>query len=193
MWAFLLSPRGLEEPYKHRSYYYSTRFLPPLIGIVTVALLLPYLGSTALTNPKLQTNLALPQITTEGLTGKLYSVSDFKGKPVLLDFMAAKCPHCQQMAPVIKALYQEYGDKVTFISVAGTFLGDDERSTAAFINKYGQSWLHLFDREQQYFERYSVTGTPTYLLLDEELKEAERITGEVSSFQLAQALRGLLS
>ncbi len=54
---------------------------------------------------------AAPDFTLPALDGKTYSLSSFKGKPVVLEFMATWCPHCRDEAPIINQLNAAYSAK----------------------------------------------------------------------------------
>ena len=51
-------------------------------------------------------------------------------KPTLVDFHALWCGPCKMMEPVLKAVHQKFGDKVTFLKV------DIDKNPAA-ANRYG--------------------------------------------------------
>jgi len=50
-----------------------------------------------------------PDFTLKTVDGKSYTLSSFKGKPVLLEFFAVWCPHCQAEAKVLNQLDAAFG------------------------------------------------------------------------------------
>lgn len=54
---------------------------------------------------------------TDVLTGNHFKLSDFKGKPVLVEQMAIWCPLCAQEQVQLQAVKQKLGDKIVLVSV----------------------------------------------------------------------------
>ena len=60
-----------------------------------------------------------PDFTLPTLVGKNFSLSQLKGKVVVLDFWASWCPDCRKDAPNIVRMYREFKDKgVAFVGVS---------------------------------------------------------------------------
>src|ERR1041384_961173 len=49
---------------------------------------------------------------------KLHDLYDYRGKPVIVEFMLTTCPHCEAFAGVLDKVQQKYGDKVGILSIA---------------------------------------------------------------------------
>ena len=82
-------------------------------------------------------NLA-PDFTVYDLEGNAHKLSDFRGKPVLLNFWASWCGPCQMEMPDFQKYYESHGDKVNFVIVNLTD-GQQEtvESASAFIAEKG--------------------------------------------------------
>ena len=60
-----------------------------------------------------------PDFTMQTIDGKPFSLSELKGRVVVLDFWASWCPDCRKEAPAVVELYKKYSDKgVAFVGVS---------------------------------------------------------------------------
>ncbi len=73
-------------------------------------------------------------------TGENFKISDFKGKPILLESFAVWCPTCKKQQDKIKELHEELGDDVISISL-DTDPNEDEDKVLEHINRNGFNWL----------------------------------------------------
>src|SRR3954447_25937823 len=63
--------------------------------------------------------------------GDLYDLADFRGRPVIVEFMQTTCPHCATFAGVLERVQGKYGKKVGIVAIANP--PDSPNSVAAFI------------------------------------------------------------
>jgi Thiol-disulfide isomerase and thioredoxins len=70
--------------------------------------------------PKAEAFSSAPLFTVQTLDGKTLSLSDLKGKGVILNFWATWCPPCRAEIPAMIELQKEYEGKFTFIGIALT-------------------------------------------------------------------------
>lgn len=89
------------------------------------------------------------------------------GNPTLLDFSATWCGPCQMMAPVFVELEDTYGDMINFVTVD-------------------------VDENPELTGEFNIEAVPTFIFLDENGKETERITGVVDQAVLENAINKLL-
>jgi thiol-disulfide isomerase/thioredoxin len=140
--------------------YSVTQTGPPNPGTTTSGL------SSSSTQSGGAPDFSLPVVGPNGPIGKSVSLSSFRGKVVLLEFMEPWCPHCQNIAPALEQLHNKYGDRVVFISVAGPWQGATADDTASFITKYGSTWTYVYDSSGTVMNTmYGVQSTPTFFII----------------------------
>jgi peroxiredoxin len=71
---------------------------------------------------------------------------DFRGKPVIVEFMKTDCPHCAAFASVLQKVRQKYGDRVGIISIANP--PDTTATVAKYVQGHGIDYPVVFDAGQ---------------------------------------------
>ncbi len=115
-----------------------------------------------------------PDFTIATTTGATFTLSQYQGKVVLLDFMDADCSVCRQHTPDdLVPLYQQtsvsYPGEVIFLSIDVGWVGspDTLEKVNQFMIDTGSSWSYALDF-QNLDDLYGVSGTPTTFLVDTE-------------------------
>lgn len=105
-----------------------------------------------------------PEFTLPGTDGKTYSLKDFKGKTLILDFWATWCPDCREEMPQLLALQKRIQDRKDIVMV-GISCDTDPEKLSAYVKQQGISWLQLSDfkakKESPIYNTYKVNWIPT--------------------------------
>ncbi len=107
------------------------------------------------------------------------TLSQFKGKVIVLDFWYASCPPCLESFPIQKKIYEKFKDKnVIFIGMA---LETDKILVSKFLNKYygDTSYLNVLCTDQT-IKDYKIIGYPSFVIIDKEGKISYNHTGTYS-------------
>ncbi|MDP6126539.1 MAG: redoxin family protein [Dehalococcoidales bacterium] len=107
-----------------------------------------------------------PDFTLADLEGNQVSLSDFRGKTVLVNFWATWCPPCLAEMPEIEAVYQEYKDRG--VEVVGIDVREPREDVLQFVRKGGYSWVFVLDTAGKVTASYEIAALPTSLFIDTE-------------------------
>lgn len=129
-----------------------------------------------------------PDFSKSDVNGKLVSLSQLKGKYVLLDFWGSWCGPCRASNPHLKELYAKYKDKgFEILGVASEKANDLETSLKSWknaIEKDGLTWLNVINNEADMkvdvVKLYGIDGYPTKVLIDKQGKIIARWLGSES-------------
>ncbi|MCY7502781.1 TlpA family protein disulfide reductase [Bacillus pumilus] len=106
-----------------------------------------------------------PDFELKTLDGQTASLSDYKGKKVLVNFWATWCKPCKTEMPDLDAIRSEY-DQVEVLAVNLTTTEKSEDHVAAFADELKLSFPILLD-QKGIQARYQVLSYPTTYILDE--------------------------
>lgn len=121
---------------------------------------------------------------------KMVSISDFKGKPMFINFWASWCDPCKQETPDLVKAYAKYGDHVKFIGVNLTS-EDSLSDVKKFINQYGIKYTVLLDTAGKVAKQYGIVGIPTSVFVNREGTITAIYMGAIPSNVLSQDLRDI--
>ena len=126
--------------------------------------------------------------------GVEHTLSQYKGKVVLLNFFATWCGPCKQEIPDIEALYKEYGENSQDLVVLGIANPSTEgnmnaadgtvEELEAFIDEQGITCPVLMDTTGKLFSGYGISAFPTTFMISANGDIYGYITGALSASML---------
>jgi peroxiredoxin len=109
------------------------------------------------------------------LEGKSQSLSQYRGKIVLVNFWATWCKPCTTEMPAMQTMYDKLRDK-GFVVLAVNELEDDAK-VREHIKQYGHTFPVLMDRDNKVANQFGVFGLPVSVFIDQEGRVQEYIKG----------------
>lgn len=118
------------------------------------------------------------------LEGNETSLSDYKGKIIVVDFWATWCGPCKAEFPDYKKLEKKYGNEVNFVSV-GVFCKEDEWKEMALNEGFSHN-IFLSKEAAKQIKEYQVKSIPRYLVINEKFELIDADAPRPSSGELQE-------
>jgi thiol-disulfide isomerase/thioredoxin len=155
------------------------------VAVFIAAIVAVTLATNTSAAPPSQPAAAGFTLPTLGHAGQQVSLTQYKGKPVIVNFFASWCPPCQQETPLLASWYkQQHGHVV--------LLGLDENDTTANAMKFAQakgvSYPIGFDPKVTVALDYNVDALPQTFFLNAKHRIVDHVAGAVTRSELAKGL-----
>lgn len=107
-----------------------------------------------------------PDFEMTTLDGDTVSLSELKGKPIVLNFWASTCGPCKMEMPEFQKAYERYGEQLQFVMVnVPDFNGETRDRALQLVDQSGYTFPVYFDDTMQGQVQYGITSIPqTYFI-----------------------------
>ncbi len=122
-----------------------------------------------------------PDFSLYGLDGDQYSLSDYIGRPVIVNFWGSFCEPCVREMPLLQRKYEQYQD--TGLVVLGVNLDESTVTIHNFTRGMNLTFPILLDKNIVR-KQYGVYQYPTTFFIDHQGMIREKIVGEMNEGKL---------
>jgi cytochrome c biogenesis protein CcmG/thiol:disulfide interchange protein DsbE len=132
-----------------------------------------------------------PDFSLTGFDERKVTLSELRGKVVIINFWASWCPPCRQEAAYLEQTWRKYKDQgVVFIGVDYV---DTEKEARAYIKEFDITYINGPDIKTRISDAYNIKGVPEtfYVSKNGELKGVH--IGPLQSPQLDEKIDELLA
>lgn len=148
-----------------------------------------FFTGTLINQSLLPADARIPPVEVRRLDGSTVSLSQFVGRPLVINLWATWCPPCRREMPVLKSAQQAHVD-VEFVFVNQ---GESAHTVEKFLTAQGlQMRSVVLDPAKQFSTRTGTSGYPTTLFYDAEGRLSSRHLGELSAATLEEKIERLL-
>ena len=134
-----------------------------------------------------------PDFTVLDMAGNEVNLSDYFGKPIIINFWATWCGPCKSELPAFNNIYEKYKDDVHFLFVN---LTDGSRETIEgvmqFMEEEGYTFPVYFDTTMEAANKYGAYSIPTTFLIDDEGVPVHSQMGAMPEEAIEQLVNALI-
>lgn len=134
-----------------------------------------------------------PDFTVYDENGAGHKLSDYKGKPVVLNFWASWCGPCKSEMPDFNEAYKTYGEEINFLMVNLTDgYAETKESASAFVEESGFAFPVYYDTSSEAAYAYNTSSIPVTYFIDSEGNLVTHNIGYLSAEALENRIEMLL-
>ncbi len=130
-----------------------------------------------------------PNFALKDLEGRVVSLEELRGQPVVLNFWATWCQPCIAEHPVLISGSRRFDGRVSFV---GVIYQDEPDKIRRFLSQRGSWGPSLVDTDGEVAIAYGVYGAPETFFIDSNGIVARKITGAMHPDLVSQILSQLL-
>jgi peroxiredoxin len=119
-----------------------------------------------------------PDFEATTLTGERVRLSDFRGRPVVLNFWGTTCVSCLAEIPHLERVWKEQAGKG--LVVLGINVGDDRQRAEAFFRELAATYPSVLDPRQTLARAYRAPGLPMTVFIRPDGRIERIVAGEIS-------------
>ena len=135
-----------------------------------------------------------PDFQVDELNGEQkFSLSEFKGIPIVLNFWASWCAECRTEAVILENFFQKYGVNNKQLVMIGIAIQDSPKNAKAFARHFGKTYLlGLDDDAGNIALDYGIYGVPETFFIDPEGIIFHKTIGMVTTELMEQKFKPFL-
>jgi peroxiredoxin len=116
-----------------------------------------------------------PEFSLRDIEGKMHKLSDYRGKPIILNFWATWCPPCREEMPAMQRAWTKLQHED--IALLAIDVGEDEDTIFTFTADYSVEFPLLMDVDSSIIQQWPVLGLPTTFVIDPQGRIVYRAAG----------------
>lgn len=132
-----------------------------------------------------------PSFSLTGLDGQSHDLSEYRGKPIILNFWASWCGPCIEEAPNFVKLHTTYRNDLQIVTVNLTSM-DNVQSAKDFVKEYGFIFPVLLDQDGTVAQSYKIKPIPTTFFIDSQGLIVDGVYGGLTWTDLESRTKQLL-
>ena len=178
-----------EAPYQRGTAFWVAIGVVLAICIAVIGVFYKGFGGNPHAVPFLLRGKPAPTFTLRRLDNDApFSLQQYKGKPVVINFWASWCGPCKYEHPVLEWAVREYGDRAQFV---GIIFEDEENAARDFLTRNGSPMPQLIDPNSRVSVDYGVSGVPETYFINSEGVIVDKYVGPIPPDKMQEHLKAL--
>jgi len=158
---------------------------PDAAGVQAITL------SASPTGPAPRLEREAPDFSLRTLDGKEVQLSDFRGRPVWINFWATWCPPCRAETPDIQEVYENHeSDGLVVLAIS---IGESPSTVSDYVKRTGTTFTTGVDQTTSIAAQYRIVGIPTHFFIDREGVIREWRIGSMSKKTMENKVKEIMS
>lgn len=133
---------------------------------------------------------AAPTFRLPGIDGGCVALSEFRGRPVVVNFWASWCRPCRKEFPLLRRVLERHADDD--LVVIGIVFRDIPSDARSFADEFGASWPLALDDDADAAAAYGVRPIPQTFFVDRDGVVVRRVFGLTTLRGLERHLEEIL-
>lgn len=126
-----------------------------------------------------------PEFRATSLAGDEFSLTELRGRPVWLVFMATWCAGCRAETPDVQAAHEAAGDSIAVVAI---YVGENTAAVSPYAERLGLTFTQLPDPRTTISAAYGVLGVPAHFFIDAAGVVQQTQVGVLSPSQIDAAI-----
>src|SRR5947207_5695758 len=120
------------------------------------------------------------------------SLSNFKGKPIVLNFWASWCQPCKDELPLLENAWKQLQAQKKDIVFLGIDFQESSSDATSFLQQYGITYLAGLDINVSIASKYIVTSLPQTIFISRDGSITSREPQELTAQELSRNLQSIM-
>lgn len=133
-----------------------------------------------------------PDFTLPTLEGDKITLSEYRGKKVIVNMWASWCPPCKAEMPDMQKFYQKHKtDGIEVLAINLTEAEKNKEDVSQFITDYVLSFPVILDEKSHVADLYQVTTIPTTYILDSKGRIERKMVGPMTYEMMDEIMKSV--
>ncbi len=120
------------------------------------------------------------------------SLSNFKGKPVVLNFWASWCAPCKEEAPLLENTWKQMRAQGKDVVTLGIDFQDSKNDSLNFLQLYSITYPIVLDADGSVASKYGVISLPQTIFINRNGTVISKVSRELTAQTLSSGIQSIL-